>query len=110
MPTFSSKSSQLDDETALSHLALVLAVTILVLASWSTTTIALHLRRTVDAHWQRGLSYLRIGLNLMRQRLGRRIPLPTQLRLSPLPDPEPASASKRKAQLHRPEFRVTIYS
>lgn len=103
---FQLEATRLRDEMALSRLALVLAVTVLTLTSWGTTAVTLQLRRAFDAHWLRGLSYLRIGLHAMRQWLGQRRTLPTWLALDSRPDPEPAYASLRQARAPGPAFNV----
>lgn len=99
-------ASELDQPMQLSRLALVLAITILALTAWGTAACALQLRRTLDGHWLRGLSYLRIGWNFVRRCLALRQPLPTWLHLDSAEDPEPASPSLRQALQPGLKFRV----
>ena len=70
------------------------------------------LRRTLDTHPERGLSFLQLGLRYLEQlrHLGQRLP-----RLEPLPyrSPSPAcaSASKRDRLNSRVQFsKVTAFS
>jgi hypothetical protein len=107
---FQLESSELDDVAALNRLALVLAVAILILTSWGVEAVTLQLRRTVDGHWLRGLSYLRIGWHFLRQRLAQRLKLPTWLDLDSEPDPEPAVASIRKAFEPGLSFAVRFFT
>ncbi|NKB15921.1 MAG: transposase [Sphingomonadales bacterium] len=55
-------------------------------------------RRLVDAHWKRGMSYLKLGWNWVRLSLTRQWKIRTYRFLSSLPDPEPAWASKRQQE------------
>ncbi len=103
---FQIEASELDHAMQLSRLALVLAITILALTSWGTAACALHLRRTLDGHWLRGLSYRRIGWNFVRRCLALRWPLPTWLHLDSAEDPEPAFPSLRQARQPGLKFRV----
>ncbi len=103
---FQIEASELDHPMQLSRLALVLAITTLALTSWGTAACALQLRRTLDGHWLRGLSYLRIGWNFVRRCLALRLPLPTWLHLDSAEDPEPAFPSLRQARQPGLKFRV----
>jgi hypothetical protein len=106
---FQLETSELDDAAALSRLAWVLAIAILIRTAWGVEAVALQLRRTVDGHWLRGLSYLRIGWHFLRQCLAQRLKLPTWLDLNSEPDPEPAVASIRKAFELGLSFKVRFF-
>ena len=56
---FNLEHSGLRDAESLERLLLVLGVTMLLLVSEGTQVVSSGARRAVDAHWSRGLSYLR---------------------------------------------------
>ena len=95
---FQIESSLIRSADALSRLFLVLAVATLFLVCQGTEVVASGKRRWVDAHWFRGNSYLKIGWKWVRRAFIKGYELITQLRLSPLPDPEPAMASRKQAK------------
>lgn len=95
---FQLESSLIRSAEALSRLCLVLAVATLFLVCQGTEVVASGKRRWVDAHWFRGNSYLKIGWKWVRRAFIKGYELITQLRLSPLPDPEPAKASRKQAK------------
>jgi hypothetical protein len=72
--------------------------------------VTLQLRRTLDGHWLRGLSYLRIGWHFLRQCLAHRLKLPTWLYLNGEPDPEPAVASIHKTFEPGLSFKVRFFT
>lgn len=94
---FQLESSQIRDAAALARLCLILATCTLYLVSCGTQVVANNLRRQVDAHWQRGLSFLQIGWRWLSHALSNNLPLPAYLRLLPQLDFDPALASKRQA-------------
>jgi hypothetical protein len=96
---------------ALSRLCLVMAVATLLLTVQGQQVVATEKRRWVDAHWQRGNSYLRIGWNWFKGTLHQRWRLFSTLSLRGEADPEPAAASKKQnqKQLER-EFTIKSYS
>ena len=63
---FQLERSEIRSAPALSRLCLVMAVATLVLTVQGQQVVAAGKRRWVDAHWQRGNSYLRIGWNTAR--------------------------------------------
>jgi hypothetical protein len=93
---FQLESSQIRSADALSRLCFVLAVTTLFLVCQGTEVVESGKRRWVDPHWFRGNSYLKIGWNWVRRAMVKGYDLITRLRLSPLPDPELAMASRRQ--------------
>lgn len=91
---FGLADSRLRDPQQLNHLYLVVAVAILYGTVMGTTVQLSGWRRQVDIHWQRGLSYLKMGLRWLRGTVhkGRRL-----LALLPLPvrERERCFASRR---------------
>ena len=53
-------------------------------------------RQWVDAHWFRGMSYLKLGWNWIRLALTRHWPIELYRFLSSAPDPQPAISSRRQ--------------
>lgn len=95
---FQLEASELRNADALARLCLVLAVATLYLTSTGTAIVMLNRRRLVDAHWQRGLSYLQIGWRYLLRALAHGERLLTCFWLDPDPDPEPVFASKKQAR------------
>ena len=96
---FQLESSQIRNADALSRLCLILATATLYLASTGTAVIAMNLRRQVDTHWHRGLSYFQIGWRWIRLALGSSLNLLNFLWLDPTPDPDPVFASRKQAAI-----------
>lgn len=108
---FQLERSEIRSVPALSRLCLVMAVATLLLTAQGQQVVTTGKRRWVDAHWQRGNSYLRIGWNWFKGVLHQGWRLFATIALFGCPDPEPASASKKQAkkQLER-EFTIKSYS
>ena len=104
---FQLESSLIRSADALSRLCLVLAVTTLFLVCQGTEVVESGKRRWVDAHWFRGNSYLKIGWKWVRRAFVKGYELISQLRLSPLRDPEPAIASL-KQEKERDNLRFSV--
>jgi Transposase DDE domain len=102
---FQLESSRIRSAKMLSRLCLVLAIATLYLSAVGTEIVEDGDRRWVDPHWFRGSSYLKIGWRWMRQCLVQGFELPTDLRLSDAPDPQPAIASRRQAQQRQRTFQ-----
>lgn len=94
---FQLESSEIRTAQALSRLCLVLATATLYLASNGVITVTLGLRRFVDAHWSRGLSYFKIGWRWIHFALTQGIRLLPFLWFDPSPDQDLVFASKRQA-------------
>jgi hypothetical protein len=94
---FGLADSRLRHTDVLKRLYLIAAVSILYATTTGMTVQLSGLRTTVDPHWRRGLSYLKIGLRYLRGVIhkGRTLLVPIPLFSN---DPEPCFASK-KAQL-----------
>jgi len=85
---FGLEDSRLRDVDAIKRLDLIAAVALLYATTTGLTVQIAGLRTTVDPHWRRGLSYLKIGLRYLRGVInkGRKLLIPTPLRSR---DPEP---------------------
>src|SRR6266487_4644001 len=88
-------TSELATPEALERLILILAMTTLHLTSIGAGVVQAGKRRFVDAHWGRGLSYLKIGWRWQGYRRG--WPMFAPFWLDPAPDPLPVFASRRDA-------------
>ena len=95
---FNLEASRLRDKFALSQLCGVIALTSLFLVLQGTQVVIDGNRRLVDTHWNRGMSYLKLGWNWVRLALTRQWEIQIYPFLSSLPDPEPAWASKRQQE------------
>lgn len=95
---FQLEASGLRHRQALGRLMLVLAVTTLFLTLQGTALVHSGNRRWVDAHWHRGLSYLKLGWKWVKQCLARAHSFFPLMSLTTLTDPEPALASLKQAQ------------
>jgi hypothetical protein len=107
---FQLERSEIRCVPALSRLCFVLAVTTLLLTVQGQQVVATGKRRWVDAHWNRGNSYFRIGWNWLKGCLHQDWHLFPTLALHGGVDPEPAIASKKQAQQQfEREFTVKSY-
>jgi hypothetical protein len=95
---FNLLSSKIRDKFALSQLCGVIAMTMLFLLLQGTQVVASDKRRWVDPHWQRGMSYLKLGWNWIRLAITHQWKIPVYWFLSSAPDPHPASASKKQSK------------
>lgn len=104
---FNLEASRLRDKHALSQLCGVMALTTLFLMLQGTQVVASGHRRRVDPHWQRGMSYLKLGWNWIRLAITQQWKIQVFSFLSSAPDPHPAMASRKQHErsLNR-EFTV----
>lgn len=93
---FNLEASRLRDKFALSQLCGVIALTMLFLVLQGVQVVASGKRRQVDAHWNRGMSYLKLGWNWIRLAITHQWKIDIYPCLSSAPDPQPAIASKRQ--------------
>lgn len=93
---FNLEASRLRDKFALTQLIGVIALTMLFLVLHGTQVVASGQRRRVDPHWNRGMSYLKIGWNWIRLAITQQWNIPLIRFLSSAADPQPAIASNRQ--------------
>lgn len=106
---FNLQASRLRDKFALSQLCGVIALTMLFLVLQGVQVVASGKRRQVDAHWKRGMSYLKLGWNWIRLAITQQWEIQVYSVLSSLADPQPAIASKRQ-QIASFEREFTVLS
>jgi hypothetical protein len=93
---FNLEASRLRDKFALSQLCGVIALTMLFLVLQGVQVVVSGKRRQVDAHWNRGMSYLKLGWNWIRLAMTQQLKISVYPFLSSDPDPQPAIASRRQ--------------
>jgi hypothetical protein len=96
---FQVQTSELQTPEALERLFLVLAIATLHFTSIGLEVVRADVRRWVDTHWERGLSYFKIGWRWLIQQYRRAWRAFVTFWLDPAPDPAPAIASRRRAAL-----------
>jgi hypothetical protein len=101
---FGLEASRLRDAASLERLLLVTSTATLFLVSEGLQVVEQGLRRVVDPHWQRGLSYLKIGLRAVQYALGRGQAVFTRLGLQGGADPEPVGCRTSK----KPDPRIAF--
>lgn len=95
---FNLEASRLRDKFALSQLCGVIALTMLFLILQGVQVVESGKRRQVDAHWKRGMSYLKLGWNWIRLAITQQFKIVVHSFLSSDPDPQPAFASRRQQE------------
>jgi len=103
---FQVQTSELQTPEALERLFLVLAIATLHFTSIGLEVVRAGVRRWVDTHWDRGLSYFKIGWRWLVQQYRRAWRTFATFWLDPAPDPAPAIASRRQAALPRQQWVV----
>jgi hypothetical protein len=88
-------TSELATPQALERLILILAIATLHLTSIGAGVVQAGKHRWVDTHWDRGLSYLKLGWRWRQQQYRRGWSAFAPFWLDPPPDPLPALASRR---------------
>lgn len=88
-------TSKLATPDALERLLLIIAIATLRLTSIGARVVQAGKHRWVDTHWDRGLSYLKLGWRWQRQQHQRRWQAFAPFWLDPEPDPLPVPASRR---------------
>lgn len=91
---FQWESSKLRHEKVLNRLCVVMAVATVVLVCQGVAVVAAGQRRKGDPHWNRGLSYARIGWNWINHALARGQTLIRRLVLLTAHAPEPVRSSR----------------
>jgi len=93
---FNLEACRLRDKFALTQLRGVIALTMLFLVLQGLQVSTSGKRRLVDPHWNRGMSYLKLGWNWIRLAITQQWNIQLVRFLSSAPDPQPALASKRQ--------------
>ncbi len=106
---FQVESTKLDNPKAIARLFLVLAVATLHFTSVGVEVVKRQARRWIDTHWDRGMSYLKIGWGWLRQQFRRQWPVLPPFGLDPETDPEPAIASRQKAAQPKRQWVVSCF-
>ena len=96
---FQVQTSEVQTPEALERLFLIIAIATLHFTSTGVEVVRAEVRRWVDTHWDRGLSYLKIGWRWLKQQYRRGWQVFATFWLDPAPDPMPAIASRRQAGL-----------
>ena len=104
---FQLESSELACPEALERLMLIVALATVHFLSTGLGVVRAKLRRWVDTHWDRGLSYFKIGWRWLRQHYRRQWPSLPSFWIDPSPDRVPVSASRRKLAAKRKRQWVT---
>ncbi|MEP0911675.1 hypothetical protein NDI45_12195 [Leptolyngbya sp. GB1-A1] len=74
----------------------MIALTMLFLVLQGVNIVTSGKRRQVDTHWNRDMSYLKLGWNWIRLAITQQWKIQVYPFLLSLPDPQPAVASKRQ--------------
>lgn len=86
---FQLQATRLTSPAALERLLLILVLTTLYVTSLGTRIAATGKRPWVDPHWERGLSYLQLGMRGLRQQIQHDWQTSVPFQLDPDPDPLP---------------------
>ncbi len=105
---FQVHTNELQTPEALERLFLILAIATLHCTSIGVGVVRAQVRRWVDTHWDRGLSYLKIGWRWLNQQYRNGWQAFRAFWLDPAPDLEPAIASRRQAALPKRQWRVVL--
>ena len=105
---FQVEDTGLETADSMERLFLVIAVATLHFTSVGVEVVKRECRHWVDTHWDRGMSYLKIGWSWLRQQKRRNWPILPAFRLDPAPDPQHALASHRKASLPKPIWKTAL--
>jgi hypothetical protein len=107
---FQLEDTRIRSAEALERLCMVLAVATLYLVAQGVEVVRKGKRRSVDVHWFRGNSYLKIGWKWVKTALCKGLRLCCKLCLVGGSDPEPAIASLRSASKGQfPVFKVVFW-
>ena len=105
---FQVQTNQLETPEALERLFLIVAIATLHCTSIGIGVVRAQLRRWVDTHWDRGLSYLKIGWRWLNQQYRRGWKAFGTFWLDPAPDPEPVHASRRQAAAPQRQWGLVL--
>jgi hypothetical protein len=105
---FQLESSVLATPDAVERLVLILAIATIYFTSIGIGVVKANVRRFVDTHWDRGLSYLKIGWRWVRQCYRRGWHVFISFWLDPAPDTVPVIASRRATASQKRQWTVTL--
>jgi hypothetical protein len=105
---FQLQTSELATAEALERLVLILALATLHFTSIGLGVVHAKVRQWVDTHWDRGLSYLKIGWCWLRHCYRRGWQVFAAFWLDPTPDGVPASPSRRAAADPKRQWTVSL--
>jgi hypothetical protein len=111
---FELETSKIRDANALTRLYTVIAIATLFLVSQGVDVVKKGIRREVDPHWKRGLSYLKIGLRYLAAMASRGYKLMKKIILPSTPDPEPVRSGNgifaAQLRIERLQVKTEIFS
>jgi hypothetical protein len=111
---FALESSKFRDAKAITRLYAVIAIATLFLVSQGVEVVKKGIRREIDPHWQRGLSYLKIGLRYLDSISSRGYKIIEKLILPSVPDPEPVRSGNgvfaAKLKIDKLQIKTVIFS
>lgn len=102
------QTTELETPEALERLFLILAIATLHCTSIGVGVVRAQVRRWVATHWDRGLSYLKIGWRWLNQQHRRGWNALRSVWLDPAPDPEPVHASRRRAAAPQRQWGLVL--
>jgi len=105
---FQLESSELATPDAVERLVLILAIATIYFTSIGLEVVQANVRRFVDTHCDRGLSYLEIGWQWLRQCYRRGCLVFRSFWLDPAPDNVPAIPSHRVAAPPKRQWMVSL--
>jgi hypothetical protein len=110
---FALESSKFRDAKAITRLYAVIAIATLFLVSQGVEAVKKGIRREIDPHWNRGLSYLKIGLRYLDSISSRAYKIIEKLILPSVPDPEPVRSGNgvfaAKLKIDRLQIKTVIF-
>ena len=99
---FSLEESRVEGTVALERLILVIAVATIITLNEGLAVVSEGNRKKVDAHWERGLSYIQIGWRWILKQLHKvAIILQCNLELKAMSDPLPVAPTRKESVLRR---------
>jgi len=111
---FNLESSKIRNAEALTRFYLVIAIAKLFLISQGVDVVEKGMRRKIDPHWKRGLSYLKIGIRYLAAAQNHGYKLIKEIILPDTPDPEPVCSSKRElsssSRINKFKIKFNIFS
>lgn len=111
---FELESSKFRDAEALTRLYTVIAIATLFLVSQGVEVVKKGIRREIDPHWNRGLSYLKIGLRYLNSIPSRGYKIIKKMILPSTPDPEPVRSGNgdfaAKLRIDRLQIKTELFT